>query len=446
MKIIIGGAGAVGYQITKMLSGENHEVVVVDIDEESLNVLSSQYDVLTVTGSITSFNVLKQSGVKNADLFVAVASNMEVNMMACILAKRLGAQRTVARIDSAEYLNPTNRSHCIGMGVDALVYPQMLAAREIVNLLTQTGTSEVFNFSQGMLSLHVIKLNKNASVINRTVVESTQVEEKLLYRVVAITRDGETIIPRASDIFKEGDVVYVIANQKGISKITKYSGHEKLEPENIMILGGGRIGFRTSSVLEKTANVKLIDYDKSRCFELTDMLSDSLVIYGDGRDTETLVQEGIENMDAFIAVTGDSEINILTCLQAKKMGVRKTIAAVESIDYISLTENMGIDAIINKKLIAASYILRFTINADVSSFMSLTATDAEVFEFIVRPGAKITKGKLKDINFPKDAVVGGFIRKKTAFTADGNTHIKANDHVVVFSLSTAVNKLEEFFN
>lgn len=446
MKIIIGGAGAVGFQIAKILSADNHDVVVVDIDEDRLAALSSAYDVLTVTGSITSFNTLKQAGVKNADLFVAVASNMEINLVASILAKRLGVQRTVARIDSAEYLNPINRAHCMGMGVDALVYPQMLAAREIVNLLAQAGTSEVFTFSQGMLSLVVIKLHENAPIIGKTLVEALSSDDRLLYRTVAITRNDKTMIPHSTDKFCEGDVVYVIANQKGISKIAKYSGHIKLETDNIMIIGGSRIGYRTANVLEKTANIKLVEIDKDRCFELTDMLPDSLIIHGDGRDTELLRQEGIENMDAFIAVTGNSETNILTCLQAKKVGVKKTIAAVESLDYISLAENLGIDAIINKKLIAASYTLRFTLNADVSSFMYLTATDAEVFEFVVRPGAKITKGKLGEIVFPKDAIVGGVVRGKTAFTASSETHIKANDHVIVFSLSDAVNKLEEYFN
>jgi trk system potassium uptake protein TrkA len=446
MRIIIGGAGAVGYQIAKMLANENHDIVVIDIDEEAVEALSSTYDVLSVTGSITSFSVLKQAGVKNADLFVAVARELETNITACILAKRLGAQKTVARIDNSEYLQPMNRSHCIGMGVDALVYPQMLAAREIVNLLAQTGTSEVFNFSQGMMSLFVIKLHENAPVINKTLIDAALIDDNLLYRAVAITRNGKTIIPRGTDVFQVGDVVYVITNQKGISKITQYSGHKRLAPENIMILGGSRIGYRAASVLENTSNIKLIEIDKSKCFELTDMLPESLIIHGDGRDTEMLRQEGIEKMDAFIAVTGNSETNILTCLQAKKMGVRKTIAAVESLDYISLAENVGIDAIINKKMIAASYILRFTLNADVTSFMCLTATDAEVFEFIVRPGAKITKGKLKEVGFPKDAIVGGIVRNKTAFIATGETHVKANDHVVVFSLPTAVGKLEEFFN
>ncbi len=446
MKIIIGGAGAVGYQITKMLASEDHEIVVIDIDEDSVETLASTYDVLTVVGSITSFSVLKQAGVKNADLFVAVARELETNITACILAKRLGAQKTVARIDNSEYLQPMNRSHCISMGVDALVYPQMLAAREIVNLLAQTGTSEVFNFSQGMMSLFVIKLHENAPVINKTLIDAALIDDNLQYRAVAITRNGKTIIPRGTDVFQVGDVVYVITNQKGISKITQYSGHKKLAPENIMILGGSRIGYRAAGVLERTANIKLIEIDKSKCFELTDMLPESLIINGDGRDTEMLRQEGIENMDAFIAVTGNSETNILTCLQAKKMGVKKTIAAVESLDYISLAENVGIDAIINKKMIAASYILRFTLNADVTSFMCLTATDAEVFEFIVRPGAKITKGKLREVSFPKDAIVGGVVRNKTAFIATGETHVKANDHVVVFSLPTAVGKLEEFFN
>ncbi|MDD4747174.1 MAG: Trk system potassium transporter TrkA [Salinivirgaceae bacterium] len=446
MRIFIGGAGAVGYQLTKMLVHDNHEIVVIDIDADSLEALANSYDVLTVNGSITSFSVLKGAGIKNADLFVAVSRELETNITACILAKRLGAQKTVARIDNSEYLLPMNRSHCISMGVDALVYPQMLAAREIVNLLAQTGTSEVFNFSQGMMSLYVIKLNENAPIINKSLNDAAHIDDSLLYRAVAITRDGKTIIPRGNDTFQIGDVVYVISNQKGISKITQYSGHQKLSPVNIMILGGSRIGVRAAAVLESTANIKLIEIDKAKCFELTDLLPDSLIINGDGRDTEMLRQEGIEKMDAFIAVTGDSETNILTCLQAKTMGVRKTIAAVESLDYINLAETVGIDAIINKKLIAASYIVRFTLNADVTSFMSLTASDAEVFEFIVRPGAKVTKGRLRDINFPKDAIVGGVIRNKTAFIATGNTHVKANDRVVVFSLPSEVNKLASFFN
>lgn len=446
MKIVIGGCGALGAQLIKMLNNEGHDIVVIETDQTALETVTANYDVLGINGSITSFSSLIEAGVKDADLFVAVARELETNITACILAKRLGAEKTVARIDSSEYLQPTNRAHCIGLGVDALVYPQMLAAREIVNLISQTGTSEVFNFSNGMLSLYVIKLIENAPVIGKTLREVSQIENELNYRAVAISRHGKTFIPKSDEIFHKDDVVFVISTPKGIQKITQYSGQQNIIPENIMILGGSRLGIRTASTLENQANIKLIEIDKPKCFELSELLPETLVLNGDGRDTELLRQEGIEKTDVFIAVTGNSETNILTCLQAKKMGVRKTIAAVESLDYIPLAENLGIDAIINKKIIAASYILRFTINADVTSFMCLLASDAEVFEFIVRPGAKITKGKLKEIDFPKEATIGGVVRNKTSFIATGDTHIKANDHVVVFTLPNAVGKLEEFFN
>ncbi|HON18605.1 MAG TPA: NAD-binding protein, partial [Salinivirgaceae bacterium] len=254
MKIIIGGCGAVGTQLLKMLSNEGHDIVVIENDQSTLEIITANFDVLGLNGSITSFQTLKQAGVRDADLFVAVARELETNITACILAKRLGAEKTIARIDNSEYLQPTNRAHCIGMGIDALVYPQMLAAREIVNLLSQTGTSEVFNFSNGMLSLFVIKLTENAPVIGKTLSEVTKIEGELNYRAVAISRNGKTIIPKGSDTFEYDDVIYVISTPKGISKITQYSGQEKLAPENIMILGGSRIGVRAAGVLENQAN------------------------------------------------------------------------------------------------------------------------------------------------------------------------------------------------
>lgn len=446
MRIIIAGTGSVGTYLVKMLTAENHDVVVVETNEEQLSILAASYDILPIAGSATSFSILNQAGAKNATLFVAVTEDNEINLTACILAKRLGVQKTIARIDSSEYLQPQNQAHWIGLGVDALVYPQMLAAREIVNLLAQTGTSEVFNFSQGMLFLYVLKLTKEAPVINQTLLCIFEENTSLSYRILAITRNDKTFIAKGNDVFQIGDVIYVIATQVGISKITQYSGQKSISPKNIMIVGGSRMGARIAKVLEHTSNIKLIEIDEMVALKLSDFLPETLILNGDGRDIETLRQEGIEQMDAFIAVTGSSETNILTCLQAKKMGVKKTIAAVENIDYINLAENLGVDAIVNKKMIAASYILRFTINADVKSFMLLTANDSEVFEFIVRPGAKITKGKLKEIDFPLEAVVCGFTRNKAAYIATEETHIHANDHVVVFSLPSAVNRLENFFN
>lgn len=446
MRIIIAGMGAIGMHMTKMLSDGNHEIVVIDKKEEMLQDVSSHYDVMTVHGSATSFADLKEAGVKRADLFVSLTHTVEINITACMLAKQLGAARTIARIDNPEYLLPLNKSHFYNMGIDSLIYPQKLAAREIVNLLNETGTSEVFNFHGGKLSLFVVKLETDAQIIGKSLKEVLVNRKDLVFRAVAITRKNETRIPSPDERFIEGDLVYVITNQKGISQMMEYAGTRKLACNNIMILGASQMGIRAAHVLEKNSNIKIIEIDKQKSEEIADYLTNSLVINADGRDMETLKEEGLAMMDVFIGVTGNDELNILSCIQAKKMGVQKTIAAVENIEYIALAESMGIDAMINKKLIAASYILRFTMTAEVPSFLCLTGSDAEVLEFIVKADSKITKGPLRDMNFPKDAVIGGVIRDRSSFIATGETEINAQDRVVVFALPSALQKLDKFFN
>lgn len=446
MRIIIAGTGAIGMHMTKMLSDGNHEIVVIDRKEEMLQEVSSHYDVMTVHGSATSFADLKEAGIKRCDLFVALTHTVEINITACMLAKQLGAARTIARIDNQEYLLPLNKSHFYKMGIDSLIYPQKLAAREIVNLLNETGTTEVFNFHGGKLSLFVIKLEKEAPIINKNLAEVQINRKDLVFRAVAITRDNETVIPNAEEIFKEGDLVYVITNQKGALQLMEYAGNKKLACNNIMVLGASRMGVRAAHALERNSNIKIIEINKERSEEIADYLTNSLVINGDGRDMETLKEEGLAMMDVFLGVTGDDELNILSCIQAKKMGVKKAIASVENIDYLHLAESMGIDAVINKKLIAASYILRFTMTANVPSFLCLTGSDAEVLEFIVKADSKITKAPLKEMSFPKDAVIGGVIRDRSSFVATGETEIHAQDRVVVFALPTALKKLDKFFN
>lgn len=446
MKIIIAGAGEVGMHLAKMLSEDLHDIIVIDVDKERLNTVSLQYDVLTVAGSATSIPILKEVGVKKADLFLSVTKNEEINILAAILAKRLGAKKTIARIENQEHQLPLNKTHYRELGVDSLIYPQRLAAREITSLLAQSGTSEVFDFQGGKLSLFVIKLRKNAPILNKTLREAAEMDKKMVYRAVAITRDTETIIPRGQDVFKEDDLVYVITNQSGIKNLIKYSGHKPLDSHNIMILGGSRIGIKTAKELEKSTNIKLIERNKEKCLEITDHLQNTLVINGDGRDVDMLIQEGLDKMDAFIAVTGRSETNIFTCLIAKKHGVKKTIAEVENINFISIAENMGIDAIINKKHIAASYIFRFTMNTEVSSIFCFMTSKAEALEFVVKGNAIVTKSKLSDIDFPKDAIIGGIVRGKSSFIAQGDTEIKENDNVVVFALPDAIHKVGKYFN
>lgn len=446
MKIIIAGAGEVGSHLAKMLSNENHDIVVIDPEEERLRTIDASMDIMTVTGSATSIEILKEANIKRTDLFIAVAHSEDTNITAAILGKKLGAKTTIARIDNPEYLIPSHKDHFVTMGIDYLFYPEMIAAREVIGLLHQTGTTEFLDFSGGRLSLFVLKLDENAPIINKTLIEVTNQNKPLDYRAVAITRNEKTIIPHGDDRFLVNDLVYVVSTLSGYGEIMKYTGKEKLTLKNIMILGGSRIGRRIAKELERQYNIKLIEINREKCLQLADFLEDTLVINGDGRDTGMLCEEGLRNMDAFIAVTGNSETNILSCLFAKKIGVKKTIAEVEILEYIGLAESSGVDTIINKKLVTASRIFKYTSSAKVSIVKYLTGSDAEVLEFVVKPEAKVTAGSLMEINFPKDAIVGGIIRGKSSFIAKGDTIIKPNDRVVVFALPSAISKIEKFFN
>jgi trk system potassium uptake protein TrkA len=428
-----------------MLSAEFHDITVIDPDEEGLKDIDAHLDLLIMPGSATSFEVLKEAKVKKADLFIAVTHSEETNITATIIAKKLGAKKTVARVDNYEYIEPENISHFTRLGIDYLIYPERIAAREVVNLLGQGEIFESVDFSGGKLSLYVLKLDEKALVLNQTLIEIAK-NKTIDFRAVAITRNGKTIIPRGHDQFQLNDLAYVVTNKAGVRDVMKYSGKKKIEIKDIMILGGSRIGKRVAKSLENRFNIKLIEINKNKSAQLADYLNNSLVIHGDGRNIDLLNEEGLSNMDTFIAVTGNSETNILSCLLAKKMGVKKTIAEIENIDYIDLGESMGIDTIVNKKLITASRIFKFTMSAEVETMKCLTGSDADVLEFVAKEGSRITKGSLRNIDFPKDAIVGGVIRNEKSFIATGDTEIKPDDRVVVFALPSAVKKLDNFFN
>ena len=446
MNIVIAGAGEVGTHLAKMLSIEYHDIVVIDPDSQKLALLSSTADLLVVEGSATNISVLKDANVKKIDLFIAVTSSENINILSATLAKRLGAKKVIARIDNNDYLLPNNKEIFLNLGIDSLIYPEKLAAREVVSLLGHTSSTEFVNFSGGKLSLAVFRLEEDAPVIDQTLLQTIKKNKDLEFRAVAIAREGETIIPRGSDQFMVNDLVYVITNQSGVREMLEYTGKKNIAVRNLMILGGGRIGSRIAHELEKEVNVKIIENNRDVSVRLANFFKNALVINGDGRDTELLTQEGIDYMDAFIAVTGNSETNILTCLEAKRMGVKKTIAEVENLDYIKLADSMGIDTVINKKLITASRIFRYTMSTEVSAIKCLTGSDAEVLEFIVKPNAVVTRGKIKDVNFPKDAIIGGVVRGSSSYIAEGRTEIKAYDRVVVFALPSAINKIGRFFN
>lgn len=448
MKIIIAGAGDVGSHLAKMLSNEYHDLTIIDNDEGRLNRVSESADVITIFGSPTSITTLSQAGAAYADLFIAVspAQEQDVNIISSLLAKKMGSTRVTARINNDEYLQNDNKILFTEMGIDLLFYPEKIATHEITDLLKQTGTSEFMDFSAGKLQLIVFRLDDGAPLIDKVLGDLTMSSEEPLYRAVAIARDGQTLIPRRNTRFKEHDLVFVISKRAGVQEVMSYSGKDNINVRKLMIVGGGRIGEMVAKKLENTVDyIKLIELKKERCEVLNERLSKTLVINGDARNTDLLIEEDVNGFDAFVAVTSSSETNILSCVMAKKMGVAKTIAEVENIDYIKLAESMGVDAVINKKLITASRIFRFTLSNKVQSIKCLNGSDAEVLEFIVNPNSLITRDKIRNLGFPKDAIIGGIIRGNHSYIALGDTEIKAYDRVVVFALPSALKKVNKFF-
>ena len=446
MKIIIAGDGNVGTHLAKLLSREKQDIILMDDDEEKLTALSSNFDLLTVTASPSSISGLKEVGVKEADLFIAVTPDESRNMTACMLATNLGAKKTVARIDNYEYLLPKNKEFFQKLGVDSLIYPEMLAAKEIVSSMRMSWVRQWWEFCGGALILIGTKMREKAEILNIPLYELGG--PNIPYHVVAIKRGTETIIPRGDDVIKLHDIVYFTTTRKYIPYIRKIAGKEDYaDVRNVMIMGGSRIAVRTAQYVPDYMQVKIVDNDINRCNRLTELLDDkTMIINGDGRDMDLLIEEGLKNTEAFVALTGNSETNILACLAAKRMGVEKTVAEVENIDYIGMAESLDIGTVINKKMIAASHIYQMMLDADVSNVKCLTFANADVAEFTVPAGAKITKHFIKDLGLPKGTTIGGMIRNGEGVLVTGDTLIQPGDHVVVFCLSMMIKKIEKFFN
>ena len=445
MKIIIAGAGAVGTHLAKLLSGEKQDIILMDDDEERLGRLGSNFDLLAVNISPTSISGLKEAGVAGADLFIAVTPDESRNMTACMLATSLGAKKTVARINNYEYLLPKHKEFFAKLGVDSLIYPEMLAAKEIVDAVKMSWIRQWWEFAGGALVLLGTKMKETAEILNVPLHELGG--RNIPFHIVAIKRGSETIIPRGDDTIILNDIVYFTKKKKYIPYIRKIAGKEnEADIRNVMIMGGSRIAVRTVQYMPEYMRTKIIESDFNRCNRLTELVDDKvMIINGDGRDMELLLEEGIKNTEAFVALTGNSETNILACLAAKRLGISKTVAEVENIDYISMAESLDIGTVINKKFIAASHIYQMMLDADVSNVKCLTFANADVAEFTVKAGSRITRSQVKDVGLPKGATIGGLIRNGEGILVTGNTTIMENDHVVVFCLGMMIKKLEKFF-
>ena len=446
MKIIIAGAGNVGTHLAKLLSRERQDIILMDDDEEKLSTLSNNFDLMTVTASPSSISGLKEVGVKEADLFIAVTPDESRNMTACMLAHNLGALKTVARIDNYEYLLPKNKEFFQKLGVDSLIYPEMLAAKEIVSSMRMSWVRQWWEFCGGALILIGAKMREKAEILDIPLHQLGS--PNIPYHVVAIKRGTDTIIPRGDDTIKLNDIVYFTTTRKYIPYIRKIAGKEDYaDVRNVMIMGGSRIAVRTAQYVPDYMQVKIVDNALNRCNRLTELLDDrTMIINGDGRDMDLLIEEGLKNTEAFVALTGNSETNILACLAAKRMGVNKTVAEVENIDYIGMAESLDIGTVINKKMISASHIYQMMLDADVSNVKCLTFANADVAEFTVKADSKITKHLIKDLGLPKGTTIGGMIRNGEGILVTGDTLVRAGDHVVVFCLSMMIKKIEKYFN
>lgn len=448
MKIIISGAGEVGCHLAKLLGDDNHDITMIDNSAERLTKASEMADIMTVCGNPTSISVLQAAKIDKTDLFVAVFPDRDqhVNIVSAMLAKELGAKKVTARINTAEYLSYDNKTLFTQLGIDLLFYPEMMAAYEIADIVRESGMTEFVQFGHGKLLLVEFKLEEDSPLIGREISDFVYPIEQLPFRIVAISRGEGTLIPQRETKMRLGDLVYVMALRDTVAEALKEAGKREKEVRNVFILGGGPLGEMLAAKLEKTIpSIKIIEKDRRRCEELSQILEKTMVINGDWRNTDWLYEEEINRCDVFVAATEDSETNIMTCAAAKKMGVPKTIAEVENIEYIKLAEGMGVDAVINKKILSASRIFRFTLTDKIRSIKYLSESDAIALEYIVHPGSPVTKAKVKELNIPSDAIIGGVIRGSEAFIAYGDTQIGAYDHVIVFTLPSSLKSIDKLF-
>lgn len=445
MKIIIAGAGAVGTHLARLLGQENHDITLMDEDRERLNVVKDNVELLPIVGNCTSLNDLNEAGIKNTDLFIGVTPEESKNITSCMLAANLGAKKTLARIDNYEYLLPKNTEFFEKLGIDSMIYPEMMAAKEIVQALKTPWTRVWWELSNGSVILSGAKIRDNAPISSKYLYELVQ--ENKIFHIVAIKRNNHTIIPKGSDQILPNDILYFTTLRKYLDELPDIMGKKSFEAKNIIIMGGSRITLRTVQYLPQNMNIKIIEQDRERAEMLLERVPSNVTIFlGDGRDADLLLSEGIADADAFLALTANSEANILACLAAKRYGVRKTVAEVENIDYISMADSFDIGTVINKKMIAASKIYELLLKADVSNIKSLTFADANVGEITAKPNSKVTKKLIKNLNLPSDITFGALIRNGEPILIDGETLIEPYDQVVVFFLNKSLKSIETLFN
>ncbi len=435
-----------GFHLAKSLSELDYNITVVDPHSELLAQLESETDLLTVKGDATSPTVLRDAGVGMCDLFLAVLHDESVNLVSCILAKKLKAKKTVARITNVELLAPKMRDMMRDLGVDEMVCPERIAAKEITNLLNNSAATEFFDFSGGLLTMYVIRLEADSPVVDHAVKDLAGTYKDLQVKVIALLRGGETIIPHGDTVFHAGDLAYIIGRGGQVDNINRVAGKEAVHIRRVMIAGGGRIGRYAASILQDRLKITLIEENRQRAEALSTELENTLIIHGDATNIELLKEEGLQDVDAFIGVTNSSETNVLTCLHAKRLGVKRTIALVDNTGFITISQDIGIDTIINRRLITASYIARFIVKGDAVSSKWLSGTNAEVLELVVGKWAPATRKPIGQLEIPHGATIGGIIRGRETMLPSREMQLKHGDKVVIFSLPSVMAAMAKLFD
>ncbi|MAH82360.1 MAG: Trk system potassium transporter TrkA [Flavobacteriaceae bacterium] len=450
MKIVIAGAGEVGFHLAKLLSLESLDITLLDLDKERLQYAEGHLDIKTIKGDCISISLLEEAHVGSSDLLIAVTSEETTNLVVAALSKQLGCKKTIARISTSEFLKKNESINFSSLGVDELISPELLASEEIIQLLDQSAFFNNHKFDDGALTLIGTTLDISAPFVGKTVMEAATVFQDIHFMPIAIQRKSGSklsIIPRGDTIFNEGDNVFFITLKEGVEEIYKLIGKTKTSIKNIMILGGGRVAFNIAKKIStKKNNVSLVEQDNQRALELADKLPNVMVIKGDGTNLELLEEENLNSMDAFISVTGDSETNIMSCLMANSKGIGKTVALVENMDYFKLSHSIGIDNLINKKLLTANAIFRYIRRGDVVEMTTINNLDVEILEFLVHENSKVSNVKIKNLDFPRSAIIGGVIKNNKGIIALGDYIISPNDRVVVCCLPDAVEKVESLFS
>ena len=445
MKIIIAGSGEVGSHLAKLLSYESQEITLIDSNDEKLTFPNSQLDIRVVQGDCTSISVLNKANISEADLFVGVTAGESTNLTACYLAKQLGAKKTIARISNPELLENENIDFS-NLGISELVSPELLTSKEINMVINRAEFTDPFEFDDGALITLGLSATHTSTFVGKTVVEAAEIFPETHFFPISIKRDDKTIIPRGDTVFHSGDHIVFMTEPGGEEELLKLSGQNNGEIKNVMILGGGRVGKKVAEDLSSDSiSVKLVEINKDRAEELAEELAECLVIYGDGTNSELLDEEHLDQMDAFIAVTGDSETNIMSSLIAKAKGINKTIALVDNLDYYKLTQISGIDTLINKKLLAADAISKHVHKAEVVAISQLDNMDAELLEFVVKENSKVCNKTIKDLDFPRCAIIAGVIRDGKGYIVLGDFKVLSDDRIVVCCLNDSIQKVEKLF-